>query len=98
MKKSLPKFYTTIGKVAHCTFPDGSKMKWEIIDEIIEEEYYEKKLILQRMKNNNEEMIRFGYYIIDKNGHWGWGQYAPFISSKHFSKIIKKAKEKGWFK
>ena len=43
-----------------------------------------------------KDEFRFGYYIIDKNGNWHWGQFAPFIPKEDFKDLIEKAKEKGF--
>jgi hypothetical protein len=40
--------------------------------------------------------LRFGYYIIDKNGNWAWGQFAPFIPKDDLNNLMEKAKEKGF--
>ena len=103
MAEELPEFPSTVGKIAHLTFPGGDTMQWEVVEEIRRHEYDEKILILQRMRSvcdGKQEMLRFAYYIIgktgNKKGRWTWGQYAPFVSREDFSAMIEEVREKGW--
>lgn len=98
-----PPLPTTVGKSAHLSFPDGSTMDWDVVEEIRKAEDAEKILLLQRLrsKTNPEQfMLRFGYYIIGKKprvqGRWVWGQFAPFIGEADFAEIIAEAKSKKW--
>ena len=102
---TIPSLSSTVGKTANLTFPDGSTMQWEVVDEIRRHEDDEKILILQRMRardDPSQEMFRFAYYIIgktgNKKGRWTWGQYAPFISEENFAVMISEAKAKQWIK
>ncbi len=95
---------STLGKVANLSFPDGSTMQWQVVDEIRRNEDAEKILILQRLKaiaSSEQFMFRFCYYIIGKKprmrGRWVFGQFAPFISGEDFSAIIMEAQAKKWF-
>jgi len=42
---------------------------------------------------------RIGYFIVAKvgkrQGNWWWGQYCPFIPSRDFHQLIKKAEQEG---
>lgn len=103
MPEQLPVFPSTVGKIAHLTFPGGAIMQWEVVEEIRRDEYEEKILVLQRMRSladHKQEMLRFAYYIIgktgNKKGRWTWGQYAPFISREDFGAMIEDARRKGW--
>jgi len=105
MPEKLPVLPSTVGKIAHLTFPDGSTMQWKVVEEIRRNEYENKILILQRMHSGtdgNQEMLRFAYYIIgktgNKKGRWTWGQYAPFISREDFTAMIDEARNKGWIR
>ncbi len=40
--------------------------------------------------------LRIGYYIIDKNGKWCWGQYTPHLPVEDLRKLMEKAKEKNF--
>ena len=98
-----PPLPTTIGKTADLGFPDGSRMKWHVVDEIRRNEDAEKILLLQRLRAVDAtatEMIRFGYYIIGKKpkmrGRWVWGQFAPFISAGDFEAMVDEARARKW--
>ena len=102
-KDPIPEFPSTVGKRPSLTFPDGSAMQWEVVDEIRRHEGDEKILLLQRMRaveHPDQEMLRFAYYIIgktgNKKGRWTWGQFAPFISADDFAVMVSEAKAKQW--
>jgi len=40
--------------------------------------------------------LRIGYYIVDKNGKWVWGQFAPTLPAEDLKKLMEKAKEKNF--
>ncbi|MBM4028184.1 MAG: hypothetical protein FJ280_22740 [Planctomycetes bacterium] len=104
-KQTYPELPSKIGKTADLSFPDGSTMQWEIVDEIRRNEDEAKIFVLQRLRqkiNGAQEMFRFGYYIIGKKpkmkDRWTWGQYAPFVTAEDFSAIIHEAQQRGWIK
>jgi hypothetical protein len=37
--------------------------------------------------------IRFGYYTIDRNGKWCWGQYCPCYPKRNLRQLLKEAKK-----
>jgi hypothetical protein len=105
MKISIPILPSTIGKISKCKNPDGSKIFWKVIDEIRKTEinFSEKILIfqkLQKLDDHQNEMLRFGYYIINKSknskGEWIWGQFAPFISKEDFDFFLTEMQRKKW--
>jgi len=102
--KKYSELASNIGKTVNSSFPDGSTMQWEVIDEIRKNEDAEKIFVLQRLRVNggSQEMFRFGYYIIGKKpkmkDKWTWGQFAPFVSAEDFSAIIKEAQNRNWIK
>jgi hypothetical protein len=39
--------------------------------------------------------IRFGYYTVDRNGKWVWGQYCPCYPKRDLKRLLTKAKKAG---
>jgi len=101
-KPSYPELPSKIGRTVNLSFPDGSRMQWEIVDEIRWKENEAKIFVFQRLQRNGraQEMFRFGYYIIGKKpnmrNRWTWGQHAPFVTAEDFLSIIREAQRRGW--
>lgn len=60
----------------------------------------DKVALLEDLKfEDGTEELRVCYYIIGRKGRlagkWAWGQFALFIPSRDFVKLIEKGKEKG---
>ena len=103
--KSSPPLPSTIGKTARLNFPDGSKMAWQVVDEIRRHEDSTKILLLQKLQavsDPTNEMFRFGYYILGEKpkmkDRWVWGQFAPFICVSDFEAMIHEARKRKWIK
>ena len=87
-------------------YPDGSKLKGEILDEIeIERSSKPNKIykyLIQKIKwDRKEEQIEFRvcYYYNDLNDsehEWMFGQNPLTLSAEEFLLFFKMMKEKGW--
>jgi hypothetical protein len=63
---------------------------------LAEEDYPQINVVdlIEFTKDKSRE-IRFGYYIMDRNGKWVWGQYCPCYPKRDFKKLFTKAKKAG---
>ena len=91
-------------KTGSAKTPDGTILRYEILDEIVKitGKNAGKKLVLQKILfSNGRNQLRLGYYVLgQKEGnmkdHWVWGRNAPFMDLAEFQALIESAKSKGW--
>lgn len=103
-KKQLPKRPNNINKKGQTKDPDGTVLKYTIVDEIVipQSDAPQKLIYLQKIVFDTIKRVelRLCYYIIGKlpkmKGKWVFGQYATFLPEKDFKVIVNKARKKGW--
>lgn len=103
-KKQLPEKPNNINKKGQAKDPDGTILKYTIIDEIVipQSDAPHKLIYLQKIVFDDIKRVelRLCYYIIGKlpkmKGKWVFGQYATFLPAKDFKKITNEARKRGW--
>lgn len=103
-KIQLPERPNNINKKGQAKDPDGTVLKYTIVDEIVipQSDAPHKLIYLQKIVFDNIKRVelRLCYYIIGKlpkmKGKWVFGQYATFLPEKDFKTIVNKARKKGW--
>ncbi len=103
-KIQYPERPNNINKKGRTKDPDGTILKYTIVDEIVmpQSDAPQKLIYLQKIVFDNIKRVelRLCYYIIGKlpkmKGKWVFGQYATFLPEKDFKIIVNKARKKGW--
>jgi len=93
-----------MSKIGEITSPNGEKIRYEILDTVeIECDYgkrlkYKKGIKKIRYLDDGDIAYIFGYYYWHpERKYWHWTQRPLIASSDEIQKLLKIAKEKGFF-
>ena len=104
--KEIPELPPNIGKKGKAVHPpNGTVLRFEVVDEIRRPQTNEPSKIICLQKNefaNGETQFRLCYYILGKKegrmkGRWVFGQYATFLPEADLKAIFSEAHQRGWF-
>jgi hypothetical protein len=104
-----PPLYSRIGQITQRKKIDGSPLVFRVEDEEVflalsnpKKAFCLQKILIddgQGFENGHVEYRIFYYMIIHKSrgkGKWGYGQFAPMMTTEELALIVQKMKAKGW--